>query len=273
MVSRGGSGDARLVSIRVSSYLSNAMTRLDRRDYEAVLSFLEEAHAVEEPVPFTPHLLDRLAALAHCELATFFEFAPGTNSITVYVPCSDEDSTWRTADDPWWTCTRTVELRRRKAQTTAPIVLADVFPRRLRVEPDFNRNYGEAGVVDEMSVSLDRHSPWTAEVAVFRMREFGERERSIFQLLQPHLTALYRAANLRRRRAAATDASCLLTRREREVMTQVEQGLPNAEIARVLVIEPSTVRKHLEHIFEKLGVSSRTAAVAKLRLAPRPPRE
>ena len=33
--------------------------RLDRRDYEAVLSFLEEAHAVEEPAPFTPHLLDR----------------------------------------------------------------------------------------------------------------------------------------------------------------------------------------------------------------------
>ena len=44
-------------------------------------------------------------------------------------------------------------------------------------------------------------------------------------------------------------------------------GLSNSEIARRLWIELPTVRKHLEHIYQKLGVSSRTAAVAKLRLA------
>lgn len=265
------------------------MTRLDRRDYEAVLSFLEEAHAVEEPTPFTPHLLDRLASLAHCELATFFElapgthlitgyapcskedpewrpeYAPGTNVITRYVPCSREDPEWRGVNDSWWTCTRTVELRRWKARSTGPIVLADVFPRRLRVEPEFNLNYAECGVADEISVSLDRDGRWTAEVAVFGDRDFGERERLILQLLQPHLAALYRAATLRGGFVAASAAARLLTWREREVMTHVSNGLTNAEIARVLVIEPSTVRKHLEHIFEKLGVGSRTAAVAKLR--------
>ncbi len=241
------------------------MTQLDRRDYEAVLSFLAEAHAVEEPEPFTPHLLDRLASLAHCELATFFEYAPGTNVITVYVPCSKEDPEWRGVDHGWWTCMRTVELRRWKTRSTAPIVLADVFPRRLRVEPDFNLNYGEHGVADEIHVSLDRHRRWTAQVGVFRIRDFGERERLILQVLQPHLAALYRAATLRRRLGAASDAARLLTRREREVMAHVSSGLSNAQIARVLVIEPSTVRKHLEHVFEKLGVSSRTAAVAKLR--------
>jgi DNA-binding CsgD family transcriptional regulator len=241
------------------------MTRLDRRDYEAVLSFLEEAHTVEEPAPFTPHLLDRLASLAHCELATFFEYAPGTNAITVYVPCSGEDAVWRGVDDGWWTCTRTVELRRWKARSTAPIVLADVFPRALRVEPAFNLNYSDYGVADEIHVSLNCQRHWTAEVCVFGLRDFGERERMILQLLQPHLAALYRAATLRRRLGAASDAARVLTRREREVMTHVTNGLANAEIARVLTIEPSTVRKHLEHVFEKLGVSSRTAAVAKLR--------
>ena len=234
--------------------------RLDRRDYEAVLSFLEEAHAVEEPAPFTPHLLDRLASVAHCELATFFEFAPGTNLITVYVPCSKEDPTWRGVDDAWWTCTRTVELRRWKARSTGPVALADVFPRRLRVEPDFNLNYGEHGVADEIHVSLDRDRRWTAELGVFRERDFGERERLILQLLQPHLAALYRAATLRRRLGAASDAARLLTRREREVMTHVSNGLTNAEIARVLVIEP-------RRCASTSSTSSRSSASA---AAPRP---
>jgi DNA-binding CsgD family transcriptional regulator len=239
------------------------MTRLDRRDYEAVLSFLEEAHALEELAPFTPHLLDRLASLAHCERATFFEYAPATNVMT-YVPCSKDDPEWRSVGDDWWTCTRSVELRRWRARGTGPIVLADVFPRRLRVEPDFNPNYRELGVADEVQISLDRDGRWTAQLSVFRIRDFGERERLILQLLQPHLAALYRAATLRRRLGPASDAARLLTRREHEVMTHVRKGLTNAEIARALVIEPSTVRKHLEHVFEKLGVGSRTAAVAKV---------
>jgi len=241
------------------------MMRLHRRDYDAVLTFLEEAHAVEAPVPFTPQLLDRLASLTHCEGATFFEYAPGTNVITVYVPCSTEEVRWRDADHGWWTCTRTVELGRRKARSTEQIVLADVFPRRLRVQPDFNPNYGEHGVADEIHVCLDHDRGWTSQLGVFRTRDFGERERSIMRLLQPHLEALYRAATFRRRLGVAGDAAQLLTARENQVMKQVAIGLTNAEIARVLMIEASTVRKHLEHVFEKLGVGSRTAAVAKLR--------
>ena len=55
-----------------------------------------------------------------------------------------------------------------------------------------------------------------------------------------------------------------LTPRERDVMRWVEDGLSNTEIARKLWIQPTTVRKHLEHVFDKLGVRSRTAALSKL---------
>ena len=64
----------------------------------------------------------------------------------------------------------------------------------------------------------------------------------------------------------------MLTARERDVMRCVEDGLSNTEIARRLWIQPTTVRKHLEHVFDKLGVRSRTAALSKLQGLSRPGR-
>jgi len=54
-----------------------------------------------------------------------------------------------------------------------------------------------------------------------------------------------------------------LTAREREVLTWVARGMTNPEIARLLWLAPSTVAKHLENIYAKLGVKTRTAAVAR----------
>jgi DNA-binding CsgD family transcriptional regulator len=52
------------------------------------------------------------------------------------------------------------------------------------------------------------------------------------------------------------------TAREREILTWVARGKTNGEIAQILWVAPSTVRKHLENVYVKLGVSTRTAAVA-----------
>jgi DNA-binding CsgD family transcriptional regulator len=54
-----------------------------------------------------------------------------------------------------------------------------------------------------------------------------------------------------------------LTAREREVLAWVARGKTNPEIARLLWLAPSTVGKHLENVYAKLGVSTRTAAVAR----------
>ena len=56
-----------------------------------------------------------------------------------------------------------------------------------------------------------------------------------------------------------------LTPREREVVVLVAEGKTNAEIARQLWISPGTVRRHLENVFAKLDVHTRTAAVARFR--------
>lgn len=53
-----------------------------------------------------------------------------------------------------------------------------------------------------------------------------------------------------------------LTPRETEVLSWIAKGKTNRDIADILGMSPRTVNKHLEHIFEKLGVETRTAAAA-----------
>ncbi len=53
-----------------------------------------------------------------------------------------------------------------------------------------------------------------------------------------------------------------LTQREAEVLLWVSYGKSSTDISDVLLISPRTVQKHLEHVYEKLGVETRSAAAA-----------
>ena len=59
--------------------------------------------------------------------------------------------------------------------------------------------------------------------------------------------------------AALVDPLAALTPREREVYELMCAGLTNPEIARRLYIAPSTVKVHVHHVFDKVGIRSRTA--------------
>jgi DNA-binding NarL/FixJ family response regulator len=76
-------------------------------------------------------------------------------------------------------------------------------------------------------------------------------------LLRPHLHAVYQDSQ--RRRASEPR----LTTRQWELLRLVAAGHSNADIAGELFLSEHTVRKHLENIYERLGVSSRTAAIAR----------
>jgi DNA-binding CsgD family transcriptional regulator len=86
--------------------------------------------------------------------------------------------------------------------------------------------------------------------------DFSERDRLVLQLLRPHLHEVYLDAERRRHGIPH------LSRREREVLQLVAQGFSNADIARILFIAPATVAKHMEHIFDRTGVRTRSAAAA-----------
>jgi len=90
---------------------------------------------------------------------------------------------------------------------------------------------------------------------------FSERDLALLDLLAPVLQR-----QLRQRPTPHLPAS--LTVQERRVLMEVAAGSSNAEIAATLFIAPSTVRKHLEHAYRKLGVHNRMAAVVAFGGAP-----
>jgi DNA-binding NarL/FixJ family response regulator len=87
--------------------------------------------------------------------------------------------------------------------------------------------------------------------------EFSERDRALLALLRPHLHQAYLDAERRRRGAPP------LTPRHWELLRLVAAGHTNAQIAWRLGVSEGTVRIHLQNIYARLQVSSRTAAVTK----------
>ena len=87
--------------------------------------------------------------------------------------------------------------------------------------------------------------------------DFSERDRALLTLLRPHLHQAYLDAERRRHPVPR------LTPRQKNLLRLVAAGHTNTQIARRLGISEGTVRTHLENIYERLSVSSRTAAVTR----------
>jgi DNA-binding CsgD family transcriptional regulator len=111
-----------------------------------------------------------------------------------------------------------------------------------------------------LSVALPTAPSRTRVFQLFRedAKPFTDQDMTTLRLMGPHLYVLYRNAAAQRREPVR------LTARELDVMRCVAYGLETAQIAEQLVVSPSTVRKHLENVFQRLGVSSRLAAVARV---------
>jgi DNA-binding CsgD family transcriptional regulator len=88
--------------------------------------------------------------------------------------------------------------------------------------------------------------------------DFADRECELLDRVGPVLSRLYR--NLRASPGEATHALRLLTPREREVQRWLVAGKTDRDIAEILGCSHRTVQKHLQHLYEKLGVETRTAA-------------
>jgi DNA-binding CsgD family transcriptional regulator len=112
---------------------------------------------------------------------------------------------------------------------------------------------------DALSIGFRNGTDHVVQYSFVRARtHFTARELAILDLLSP---ALQRMA--RERPTPRLPATLTIT--ERRILCDVAAGLSNAEIAEDSCVAVSTVRKHLENAYRKLGVTNRMAAIARLR--------
>ena len=159
----------------------------------------------------------------------------------------------------------------RKTGDARPIMISDFLSRQ-----DFHRLnlYGEyfRAIPVEYQIAFGLPAAGSEIIGIALNRagsDFTEDERDLLGVMRvPLMTALERARQRQRAReglAAATSGALAgltgLTDREMRVLRLAALGRTNSAIARTLDVSPRTVAKHLEHIYRKLDVTSRTSAV------------
>jgi DNA-binding CsgD family transcriptional regulator len=132
--------------------------------------------------------------------------------------------------------------------------------------------FAPMGVEDQISFILPSPPNLVVGVAINRaQRGFDEQERLLLGLVQPNLGQAFRDARARTDPLGDEHLGDLgLSPREAEVMRLLAAGKSSDEIVASLVISPHTLRRHVAQILEKLEVSTRAAAVARV-LRPQAP--
>lgn len=344
---------------------------LRRADLSDALAFVREAGEAPDSHAFRRHVLEQLPRLVPTTMISYNDISPDGEPLLLLDPIDA------------WTDERARDFIRlagehplishfQRTGDTRPRKISDFMGRReFRRTELYQRVYGPMGVEFQMAVTLPTAPGAMVGIALNRDRsDFGERDRSMLELLRPHLAQMRRDAAARdaarllesivnrtlgdrgraaiavgsggtvafssagaldlvasyvpqwrrpdvlpeilldwrsreRRRGLAPSHDLvidgpegrLLARllpsaepaghdvvlldehrigagllalaglgvspRQAEVLLQVARGRTNAEVARALHLSPRTVQKHLENIYDRLGVRSRTAAAAR----------
>jgi DNA-binding CsgD family transcriptional regulator len=229
---------------------------LSERDVHRALDIAAIAAAGGNGTAFGLDTIDAVAAAIPADEVAYVEWRFGDNEI-IRVAHQPEEPAW--LDDALAATCNSSPLRDIDyAGSPEPLRLSDVVSRvRLRKSAFYAAVMRPLGREHELKVWLPAPRGHARYFELVRPPgpDFDERDRSLLALLRPHLAQL-------RSRWERRPHLPSLTERELDVLSLVAQGLTNREISRQLFISPATVRTHLEHIYDKLGVRSRAGSVS-----------
>lgn len=151
--------------------------------------------------------------------------------------------------------------------------------RRLGLYSDF---FAPLGFNDQLSTTLPASQGGRIlGIALNRCGGFNEQDRLLLDILRPHLLVTHRNAVLYSQAltakdldepfaSAATAALDRLTERQREVLQLISQGYTNYRIAIELGVRVGTIKKHIEHVLNRLEVQTRVSAARVYLMASHP---
>ena len=215
-------------------------------------------------------VLDSLRTLISCDEAVYQEADLQARRFFDHSPAETEEDDalyWAVGPCP------IMDYRSSTGDLTA-VRMSDVIGRgRYHELPIYREYFQPVGLDHVLDLGLSAASQHYRSLLLFRSPDagdFSERDRTVLEVLRPHLRAREALADLHRRArdpdGATTPADpsdeqqASLTAREREILHRGAKGQTNAQIAVELWIAPRTVKKHLEHVYEKVGVAGRAAA-------------
>lgn len=246
------------------------MARLRDVELRRLVGFVAEAEAA------TPA---GAAQLADVVLAQLTELVSGDHGVRTHVDRGTQGvmiDTWASTDPSVAAARRRNPQRWLKHLPQHPIVsyweragvgyavrVSDLVNQRAyRRLPIYEHYFEPFGIEYNLALRIQLVRAGLVDFSVCRKhRGFSDRERDLVESLRPYLTVTLRRAE------AGSLARPLLSRfglslREAQVLALVATGRSNREVAAMLFLSPLTVRKHLERVYAKLGVRTRTEAAA-----------
>jgi DNA-binding CsgD family transcriptional regulator len=246
------------------------LAALRSRDLESALDCLGAiTEATASDRAFARHGVSSLGRLVASDLTTLSicDLATGHRSVVSDIPgaicrrdieCFDRHF----ADHPL------VRAHRRNPRAVTQRISDLVPDAEFRRAPLFNDYYRAIRIDRCMAAPIHVRNDVIVSFVLNRLgRDFSDRDRDALESIRPHLGHLYRITRKAEGPRAAWGVPSAdppvdprLTSREREVVDWIARGKSDRDIADILGISHRTVHKHLQRIYEKLGVENRTAA-------------
>ena len=257
------------------------MTRLQPAVYESILDVLRAATEAESVRPFPEEVAGVLRRAVRCDAVSYREWTERDGIVESSVDADDladrvaawELYPWFRFEDPLPGCHHRRDMPNPPpdpAIVGRPLAFQDcISERRFRQTGLYCEVCRPFEVRDVLKLYLPCERERAASFVFDTSRaRFTEQDKEVLRRLLPFLIQIRRDARLRAAVASASNKLALLTPRETVVLGRVAQGDTNLQIANALFVTPTTVRRHLEHIFEKLEARNRAAAASVYMSAP-----